>query len=88
MGQTDKAIDKYQAALKIRPDFAEARFNLGYVYAGAGLTMDAVNEIQQYLNLHPEASRAREYLDVLRKKHKRLKGDPVLLKGIIPSIDK
>jgi len=43
--QPDKAIEAYRKCLDISPDFAKARFNLGFVYK---VKKDKVAALQQY----------------------------------------
>lgn len=44
-GNLDKAIKEYQETLRLDPDFAEARGNLGVCYLQKGLTDDAAVEL-------------------------------------------
>jgi tetratricopeptide (TPR) repeat protein len=53
-GQLDKAIEQYQTALRLNPDYAEARNNLANEYASKGLSDSAVAEYQSALRLNPE----------------------------------
>ncbi len=50
----EKAIYEYQAALKIKPDYADARINLAVVYQGQGKFEDALREYQDAIALGPE----------------------------------
>ena len=54
LGLTDKAIDEYQAALKLDPDYADARNNLGLSYLSKGSADEAIRECRAALNMNPE----------------------------------
>jgi Tfp pilus assembly protein PilF len=53
-GLADKAIEQYQAALKIRPDFIEMYNNIGNIYYSKGLIDKAIEEYQTALRLKPD----------------------------------
>ncbi|MBI5753489.1 MAG: serine protease [Hydrogenophilales bacterium] len=52
-GQTAKAIEAYQQALRIDPEDAEAWNNLGYAYDIAGQIAKAIEAYQQALRINP-----------------------------------
>lgn len=52
-GRSAEAIPQYQAALKLRPDFAPAYCNLGNALMQVGRTDEAIAEYQQALKLDP-----------------------------------
>ena len=65
--QFDKAEQTLLAALKTKPDYAAARFNLALTYAAAGRSADAVDSFKKYLELVPNAPDADEVKDWIRK---------------------
>jgi tetratricopeptide (TPR) repeat protein len=64
----DKAIKHYRTALELKPDCAEAHFNLGLVYFQQGLTKKAREEFEEALRIDPGYGKARESLDRLDEK--------------------
>ena len=48
-GMVDESVRHYHAALRLRPDFTEAHYNLGLVYAQAGKPQQAIDEYEQAL---------------------------------------
>ena len=54
-GNSDQAIDQYQVALKIYPEYADAHFNLGRIYAKKGYLDQAIQEFQAALQINPGA---------------------------------
>ncbi|MBC7162892.1 MAG: serine protease [Immundisolibacter sp.] len=63
-GQTTKAIEAFQQALRINPEQAEAWNNLGVVYRQAGQTAKAIEAFQQALRINPEHAKAWNNLGV------------------------
>jgi len=53
-GRSSEAIDEYQAALRIKPDYAEPHNNLATIYSRQGRLPEAVSEVQQALNIQPD----------------------------------
>jgi tetratricopeptide (TPR) repeat protein len=53
-GQLDKAIEAYQQAIRINPEYAEAWGNLGVAYGSAGEHAKAVDAYRQALHINPE----------------------------------
>lgn len=51
---TADAINAYQQAIKLKPDYADAWNNLGSVYRNSGNTAEAINAIKQAVKLKPE----------------------------------
>ena len=47
LGEVDKAIDLYQRALKIDPDFVLARYDLAVAYRGMGEVDKAIAEYRK-----------------------------------------
>lgn len=61
---TAEAIACYQKALKLKPDFAPAHFNLGFALADQGRLADAVQEYEQALTHNPRYAEALNNLGV------------------------
>ena len=57
-GQSAKAIEALQQALRIHPEFAEAWSNLGNAYGKAGQSAKAIEAYQQALRINPEDAMA------------------------------
>ena len=57
-GRQREAIAEYEAALRIRPDSAEARNNLGIALAQTGDAADALAQYEEALRLKPNDSEA------------------------------
>jgi tetratricopeptide (TPR) repeat protein len=53
-GRTAEAIEHYQAALEIRPDFAEAHNNLGTALAAQGHAVEAIDQYLRALEIKPD----------------------------------
>ncbi len=53
LGEADRAIDLYQRALKIDPDFVLARYDLAVTYRGLGEVDKAIAEYEKALKINP-----------------------------------
>ncbi len=53
LGETDRAIDLYQRALKIDPNFVLARYDLAVTYRGLGEVDKAIAEYEKVLKINP-----------------------------------
>ena len=53
LGEADRAIDLYQRALKIDPDFVLARYDLAVTYRGMGEVDKAIAEYEKVLKINP-----------------------------------
>ena len=53
-GNYKRAIAEYQWALKMRPQFGEARHNLATAYFHLGMWPDSIREYTEVLRQHPE----------------------------------
>ena len=65
-----KAVEHYQAALRIAPNYADAHYNLALLYQGSNQPMRAVRHWTSYLKLDPAshwANIARRELAKLRE---------------------
>jgi Tfp pilus assembly protein PilF len=68
-GQYPEAVDAFNGALKIAPDFTEAHFFLGQAYYKTGSGPLAKEEFQHVIRLAPDselAKKAKQGLDLLR----------------------
>ena len=57
-GQPAKAVDAYQQAVRINPEYADAWYNLGVAYAMTGQRDKAIEATQQALRINPEYAEA------------------------------
>lgn len=55
-----KAIDEFQRALQLRPQFAPALFNLGLAYERSGRFAEAEQELRRYLKIDADSEWAEE----------------------------
>jgi tetratricopeptide (TPR) repeat protein len=63
------ARDKYLEAIQVRPDFAEAHYNLGLIFSKLGNNVQAVAHLEKFLQLSPNARNAetiRAYVQKLK----------------------
>ena len=51
-GQFDEAIDHYRKALEVKPDYAEAHYNLGIALAGRGQVDEAIGQYRKALEIN------------------------------------
>jgi tetratricopeptide (TPR) repeat protein len=69
--QRQRAIDSYRAAIRVRPDFADAYYRLSLVYL-LGDDMREANESYQKLHqLEPDTDRTRQLLLMIYKRHQQ-----------------
>jgi tetratricopeptide (TPR) repeat protein len=61
-GRLDDAIEEYQAAVRIAPDFEKSRCNLGHALLQAGRLPEAVSELQIALRIKPNYAQAHNNL--------------------------
>jgi tetratricopeptide (TPR) repeat protein len=64
-GMNTQAGEQFQAALKLKPDFPNARFNLAHSLAKAGKTHEAIQNLNQILKDYPEDPAAKAFLQHL-----------------------
>src|SRR5215470_3615918 len=57
-GQPDRAIEDFDEAIRLNPDFAEAFFNRGIAYANNGQTDHAIQDYDQAIRLNPNHAEA------------------------------
>jgi tetratricopeptide (TPR) repeat protein len=65
LGRTAAAIAEYRTALRLRPDYAEAHYNLGNALIHSHDLAVARAEFAEALRLKPDFGAAREMLDRL-----------------------
>jgi tetratricopeptide (TPR) repeat protein len=53
-GRLDEAVKHYQEAVRLTPDYVEARCNLGHAYGAQGKLDEATSEFQAALRLKPD----------------------------------
>jgi tetratricopeptide (TPR) repeat protein len=63
--RTDKAVEQYQEALRLYPDFCEARFNLACGLSTLGQIGAAEQQYEEVLKTRPNYARARNNLGML-----------------------
>jgi tetratricopeptide (TPR) repeat protein len=71
MGNLDLAIEDYNAALRIRPDFVEALYNRGYAYFLRGDRDRTIADWEAVLRIDPQHDTARRNLDMVRQTQRR-----------------
>ena len=54
LGQFDKAISQYEKAISLKPNYAEAYYNLGYSYHKLGQLDKAVRSYKKVVDIKPE----------------------------------
>ena len=63
--QFDEAMTHYRKALEIKPDFAEAHYNLGLLLTKHDRTDDAIEQFSQALAVNPEYAEAHDNLGIV-----------------------
>jgi tetratricopeptide (TPR) repeat protein len=63
-GKTQEAIVHYTAALRIKPDYAEAYYNLGVALAQQGKNQEAISHYTKALEIKPDYANAHNNLGV------------------------
>ncbi len=72
-GKLESAIESYQQALKINPDYAKAYHNLGFVSQLQNNFEAAVEYYQQALNIRPNEAQTHNNLGIVLKKQGQLR---------------
>jgi tetratricopeptide (TPR) repeat protein len=65
VGLLDKAIEQYQTALSLKPNYFKAHNNLGNAYQSAGLFDKAIEQYQTALKLKPDYMEAHNNIAVI-----------------------
>jgi tetratricopeptide (TPR) repeat protein len=69
-----RAILDYDQAIKLRPDFAEAFYNLGYAHYQAQLYHHAIEDFDRFIKLRPDFANAFEIRSFVKRAIGDLKG--------------
>ena len=70
----DEAIRQFQEALRLKPDSAQAHYNLGVALAKKGQMDEAISQYQEAVRLKPDFAEARNNLDYLLTEHPKALG--------------
>ena len=73
-GQTDEAIQQFQAAIRLRPGYADAHSNLGVALAKRGQTDEAIREFREAIRLKPDHANAHYNLGIALDKVGQMEG--------------
>ena len=68
----DEAISMYKKAIVINPDFAEAHYNLGWIYVEKGMLDEAISEYKKTITINPDLANAHFNLGRIYEKKERL----------------
>jgi len=68
-GRIQEAIRHYEQALRIKPDFADAHYNLGNALEKAGPVPEAIQHYKQALRIKPDFTQAQNALARLQAPH-------------------
>ena len=58
------ALEHYEEAVRLKPDYIEAQHNLGIMLTGSGRWQEAIEHLKQALQLNPEDSVAHNHLGI------------------------
>ena len=64
-GQIDQAINAFKRVIAIKPDYAEAYYNMGFVLKGQGKLEEAIEAYNKALSLKPDYAEASHILSSL-----------------------
>ncbi len=70
-GQFDEAVAHFRKALKIKPDYAQARYNLEVVLAERGSPDEIIRHLHKALEIKPADAKARYNLGLVLAEHGR-----------------
>jgi protein O-mannosyl-transferase len=71
-GKPEKAVDEFQSAVGMAPDYAEARNNLGYLRFRQGRMDDAITQFQAALLIQPDYAESHNNLGLVYHAQGRL----------------
>ena len=63
-GKLDEAVAEYRAAIRLKPDYAEAHYNLGIALTDQGKLDEAVAEYRAAIRLQPDYAEAHYNLGI------------------------
>lgn len=66
-GRFEDSRQRFEAALKVKPDYPEARFNLAITFYDQGRYPEALDQFKAVLAAHPDDDEAKKNLDVTRQ---------------------
>ena len=66
LGRVPEAMAHWEQALRLKPDFAEAHYNLGVALEEAGRAQEAIGHYEQALRIKPDFAEAQKELARLR----------------------
>ncbi len=66
-----EALTQYAEAVRLKPDFAEARYNLGLSYARQGRNAEALTQFTEVVRLRPDSADAHFNLGVALAKSRQ-----------------
>lgn len=66
-GRFEDSRERFESALKDRPDYPEARFNLAITFYDQGRFPEALDQFKAVLKQHPDDEEARKNLEVTRQ---------------------
>jgi tetratricopeptide (TPR) repeat protein len=72
LGQLDIAVQNYEKALSIKPDYAKAHYNLGSALHELGKLNDSVKSFENSIALEPENAQAHNNLAILLRELNQL----------------
>ncbi len=75
-GRVEEAIQAYQKAILLDPDYAEARQRLGLAYANLNRYPEALQEFKEVVRLQPQSAMAQGNLGAAYMKMGELSGGP------------
>ncbi len=61
--ELSQAVPEFQTAVRLRPDYTNARFNLGIALASLGRFDEAIPQFSEILRLKPDFTEARASLE-------------------------
>jgi tetratricopeptide (TPR) repeat protein len=71
-GRVQEAIERYEHALRLKPDYADAHYNLGTVLEQAGRFQDAIGHFEQALRIKPDYATAHNNLGIALRQLDRI----------------
>jgi len=76
LGRVQEAVQHWEQALRIRPDYAEVHYNLGAVLERLGRMPEAMKHYEEALRLKPGYPEAEKRLATLRAGHVQSRTGP------------
>jgi tetratricopeptide (TPR) repeat protein len=66
LGEVQEAIEHWEQALRIKPDYADAHYNLGIALEQTGKIQEAIQHYEQALRIQPDFVQAQSNLARVR----------------------